>query len=111
MTPIEKQILKNQSRILSILSDLSKDDTGHTIHRINETQELLNPTNEEDCCEMPEEDEIVVEVSKSEGCGKQGFHSKNWKNEITNLTCGKNGFLCPSCKDFVNSTNSEVKEE
>lgn len=44
------------------------------------------------------------------GCGQQGFHSKNWKNEITPLTCGKDDFLCPACSSSQAKVKSEGKE-
>jgi len=50
MNKVEKQILKNQ---IQILSSICAGSNGEL--RINETQELLNPTNnKEDCCDMSE---------------------------------------------------------
>lgn len=40
------QILKNQSRILSIISSIDSESLGETINRIDETQDLLNPPEE-----------------------------------------------------------------
>ncbi len=62
MTPIEKQILENQSYLLGGLQCLLelngfKEMPKRFTMRIKETRELLNSKKEEEpCCEMPEED-------------------------------------------------------
>ena len=59
MNKIERQILENQQ---AIMSELNME--GYI--EFNETRELLNPTTqEEDCCEMPEENDALV--SDAEG--------------------------------------------
>jgi len=63
MRPIEKQILENQYAIMLKLINQERDEFDIAF---NNTFELLNPTNEEDCCEMPEENDAFVskEVKK-----------------------------------------------
>ena len=84
MTPIEKQILKNQA---DIMRHLSRQESYFMI-RLSETSTLLNPESnkEEPCCEMPEREEE----------GKSTFAFKIGK-EIE--------------KKFVSSKQDEVKGE
>ncbi len=58
MTPIEKQILKNQEIIMSSLSTLkvSNQNSNLLLREISNTNELLNPIKEQEpSCDMEEE--------------------------------------------------------
>jgi len=59
MTPIERQILKNQATILKGLTGLSLGvETLLSINnRMEETNNLFKEKSEEPCCEMPEREE------------------------------------------------------
>ncbi len=57
MTPIEKQILKNQATILQRLADHEDANSLKSIsNRLSETSEFFQESKEEPCCEMPEEE-------------------------------------------------------
>lgn len=62
-----KQILKNQSRILSIISNLDSESLGETINRIDETQDLINPPEQQSIAERTHDaSSQKTEVKKNE---------------------------------------------
>jgi len=113
MTPIERQMLKNQRIILRYLwlkdNDYTSGDRTLLIETAKETERLLNPKqSDEPCCEMPEEEEEVgcncgfkVEEGKK-GCGKvldELVERDDDENIIDTrwIHCGEDGELCDEC--------------
>ena len=88
MNEVERQILKNQSRLLSMLSENDRDNMNETIARINETQILLDTKKEEG-----------YGFTMPFGCAKNP--------SMSGQLCGEGTYLCKKCKDFSNNKNEE----
>lgn len=102
MTPIERQILKNQSTILTSLSPMVKDlDNLNSINeRVKETLEFFVDKNKEDCCDMDKE---VCEHDWEKYCSQGGCSEPK---------CNHKGRLCRKCKiDFLDAITKRRKAE
>ena len=81
MTPIERQILKNQ---VKIIEEVKKDIMSvYEIEEVIETKKLLKEESKEPCCEMPEEEpkKIVLAIYKDSNHKKNNIH--HYLNPIT----------------------------
>lgn len=88
MTPIEKQILKNQNAIMNILvvNMRGKHSTKYLMDTIIQTAKLLNPKkSEEPACPMAETPEEDVIVSNSETKLGKGYCSESCECEVCEL--------------------------
>ena len=108
MTPIEKQILKNQ---LDIMRWIGKSQDGYFKYRIEETNELLNPTEDKN-------GEGFVE-NLMKGCGKSVPCKYNsWSHKCGEM-CGydistdgkRKVVLCNDCEGKFAKGKVEGKKE
>ncbi|KKN67015.1 hypothetical protein LCGC14_0465690 [marine sediment metagenome] len=85
MTPIEKQILENQKSIMFTLRDSLENEEIHTNNfnilnkNIEITKYLLNPTKEENACDMRE----------TKGCGKMFCLVCDEEDKLHSAYCSK----------------------